>query len=288
MHSGNNFSMRPAKSFNKNMRLHVFIAVYFGALCLACSSIPDGKIQGDIAQKLTSAGIDKVSVIVQNGGVTLTGQVPDESLRGQAETLAKSVEGVRSVQSSVIVVFPTPEPTPEIEITENEPEEADPAELWQEKAMEFLIEYMKPRMATCGDSYFVLIGKTGLYQTKVETFVEIFEGKVLPAEELSEADKLNGKVPAPERWLGRWGVRIGSPWRYYYGDRWGQWRDDPPSGDVFNLRYSADGKWEFPPSLTQHGQYEKIGKYKCYDNDIDIESIPGGPGDKPRSQSNSK
>lgn len=263
-----------------------FILLVTIVLESACApAIPDGKIQGDIAQKLTFAGINKVSVIVQNGIATLTGTVPDEVLLNQAEVVAKSVEGVKSVQSTVIVVAPTPEPTPEPESPESTSDETEVPESWEERASAFLNEFMKGRLVNCSDSFYLLKGKTELYQTKKEPFVTIYNGEVFPAQGLSEADKLNGKKPVPETWRGHWGMGIQGPWRVYTNDHWLPWRDDPVN-DGAALFYTADGKWISEDPEREH-YYQKIGKYKCYGDAIDLESIPGSPIDKNAvSQSN--
>jgi len=251
---------------------------------LSCSTPPnnDGKLQGEIARKLNGdAELTKVFVIVNDGVANLSGEVSGESAKSKAASLAK-IEGVREVRSDIKVLSPTPAPVPVSEATvetENSAQINDPpTESWEERAYNFIHnEYLKNRLVQCGDSYFVLRGKTSLYQTKTEIQIEI-SGKVIPADVLSEADKLNNKKPLPERWKGWLRMRVLGPWRSYGGTNWNAWRDDGADPRAATVEYTPDGKWSvYEGYYGDEPIYEKIGEYKCVGNDIDVLSIPDGP-----------
>jgi hypothetical protein len=230
---------------------------------VSCSSIPDGKIQGDIAQKLTAAGIEKVSVIVQNGVVTLTGQVPEESLRNRSEVLAKSIEGVKSVQSSVIVVAPTPDPTPEIA---EEPEETDePPPSFYDEAFEQATKFVDANTIHCGEVYY-LQSNQDLWACKNPFEVEL-DGKEFESKQLSEADKLNGVDPQPVEWRGNFkinmklcrtlSVAIAST------KAWSEWRDTDWHKPKTITK--AKGKWTIDnvSDYVQGGKIVKLSPKQC-------------------------
>lgn len=277
------------------LRLCFYLTVF---LFLSCSSPQpvvntDQKLQSDITKILKiHIELEDVRVGVKDGVATLTGFLPFEEHKALAGNLSR-IDGIRDVRNNITIPFPTPLPSDESVLTDDYAPTSDvkntqdgftgskgdePSADWIERGNTYLIEYMKPRMVNCGDSYFLISDRSGLYQTKKEPFPEVYDSRILPAESLSEADRLNGKKKAlPERFDGRWRVKIESPWRSFGDGRWGFWRNDDITKDQ-NLDYTSDEKWEVGPSLD--GNFKIIGKYKCYGNDVDIDSIPGSPTDK--------
>ncbi len=77
-----------------------------GALCWMTSCQPsDAKITQEITTKI-GAVAPGVSVSVQQGVATLTGEVTDEATRANLDSLVKSVKGVKSVQDNLSVPPP--------------------------------------------------------------------------------------------------------------------------------------------------------------------------------------
>src|SRR5436190_6783594 len=97
--------------------LPTFILFISLAACNSKTSDADVKTSVDNAiaanSNLTGAYSD-----VKDGVVTLTGQVKDESAKASAETTAKGVKGVKSVNNNLTVA---PPPAAPVEITADDP-----------------------------------------------------------------------------------------------------------------------------------------------------------------------
>lgn len=80
----------------------------------ACKSSPDdAAITTSVKAKLAAdptVAAPKVSVDTKAGIVTLTGEVDNAAAKAKAETIAKGVEGVKSVTNNVTVKAPAPPP----------------------------------------------------------------------------------------------------------------------------------------------------------------------------------
>jgi|SRR5690606_20691973 len=93
----------------KLITLLTIATVVFAAAC----GKSDSDLQTAVQQKLTTDGIMGVTVAVNDGVATLTGQVDDVTVRNRAETSARSVEGIKSVTNNVTtkpLATPTPPP----------------------------------------------------------------------------------------------------------------------------------------------------------------------------------
>jgi hyperosmotically inducible protein len=97
--------------------LPTFILFVSLAACNSKTSDADVKTSVDNAiaanSNLTGAYTD-----VKDGVVTLTGQVKDESAKASAETTAKGVKGVKSVNNNLTVA---PPPAAPVEVTADDP-----------------------------------------------------------------------------------------------------------------------------------------------------------------------
>lgn len=85
--------------------LFICSAVMFG-----CAQ-KDTDIQKNVADKLNAqAEFTGISSSVNDGVVTLTGEVSQEATRTDAESAAKDVKGVKSVVNNITVAAPAPPP----------------------------------------------------------------------------------------------------------------------------------------------------------------------------------
>ncbi|HEY0608571.1 MAG TPA: BON domain-containing protein [Chitinophaga sp.] len=82
----------------------------FAGVCLFACKPNDSKLQQAVNEKLTTT--PGVSATVQNGVVTLSGEVTDETAKQTAEDAAKNVKGVKSVVNNITVQVPLPPPPP--------------------------------------------------------------------------------------------------------------------------------------------------------------------------------
>ncbi|MGH9946595.1 MAG: BON domain-containing protein [Pyrinomonadaceae bacterium] len=103
----------------KFLSILAIAAVVFMAAC----GKSDADLQKAVQDKLAADKITGVTVAVNGGVATLTGEITDITVKSKAETAAKSVEGVKSVTNNVTVKAPPPlPPSPDkmIEGTVNE------------------------------------------------------------------------------------------------------------------------------------------------------------------------
>lgn len=97
-------------------------------LMLCCLSVfflvgcqqKDSEIQSQLNEKLASSSdLNGVSATVSKGEVTLSGKVPTEGARTQAETAAKEVKGVKSVVNNTEVYEAPPPPPPVVTVPDS-------------------------------------------------------------------------------------------------------------------------------------------------------------------------
>jgi hyperosmotically inducible periplasmic protein len=82
------------------------------AFMAACGK-SDADVQKAVAAKLAADNVTGVTVAVNDGVATLTGEVADITVKNKAENSAKTVEGVKSVVNSTTTrPLPTPAPAP--------------------------------------------------------------------------------------------------------------------------------------------------------------------------------
>ncbi len=73
----------------------------------------DADVQKAVAAKLAADNVAGVTAAVNDGVVTLTGEVADITVKNKAEASAKTVEGVKSVTNNTTLrPLPTPAPAP--------------------------------------------------------------------------------------------------------------------------------------------------------------------------------
>lgn len=89
-----------------------FLTVFTLAIALfaAACGASDADLQKAAADKLAADGVSGVTVTVNNGVATLTGEVADITVKNKAEASAK-VEGIKSVTNN-LTLKPVPTPAP--------------------------------------------------------------------------------------------------------------------------------------------------------------------------------
>lgn len=90
--------------------LKTFPAIFFLCAILFVSCKPkDSEIQKNVTEKFTgNQSLSGISATVNDGVVTLAGEVNDPAARSQAETVTKDVKGVKSVVNNLTVTPPPP------------------------------------------------------------------------------------------------------------------------------------------------------------------------------------
>lgn len=97
--------MKPAKLIT------IMLLAALATVVAACGGKSDADIQKAVQDKLTADGVSGVSTTVKDGVATLSGEVSDITVKNKAETLARSVEGVKSVSNNITPkALPTPTP----------------------------------------------------------------------------------------------------------------------------------------------------------------------------------
>ena len=88
----------------------------FLTLAVALFMIGCGKSDADLTKavndKFAAEKITGVTVAVKDGVATLTGEVADITVKNKAETAAKTVEGIKSVDGAGLKTKPLPTPEP--------------------------------------------------------------------------------------------------------------------------------------------------------------------------------
>jgi len=95
----------------KNVKLFRSLTLITGFLIFLSACKPnDSAIAESVRTKVNN--ISGVVVDVQDGVVTLSGQVADDASKAAAETAIEGVKGVKSVVNNITVTPPTPPPSP--------------------------------------------------------------------------------------------------------------------------------------------------------------------------------
>lgn len=92
----------------KSLVVLVTATILFAAAC----GKSDADLQKAVAAKLVSDNVSGVTVAVNGGVATLTGEVADITVKNKAEASAKAVDGIKSVDASRITTKPLPTPVP--------------------------------------------------------------------------------------------------------------------------------------------------------------------------------
>jgi hyperosmotically inducible protein len=88
-----------------------FIILFTAGLLMISCSPSDEQVTESVQQALSvNTGLSPVSASVEEGVVTLTGEVENEELRTQAESSVREVKGVKNVVNSVTVKPKGPSP----------------------------------------------------------------------------------------------------------------------------------------------------------------------------------
>ena len=88
-----------------------FLVIAVALFAAACGK-SDADLQKDVTAKLAADNVSGVNVAVNGGVATLTGEVADITVKNKAETSAKTVEGIKSVDVSRVTLRPLPTPAP--------------------------------------------------------------------------------------------------------------------------------------------------------------------------------
>lgn len=245
------------------------------SLCLAiffatsCSSIPDGRIYGDITEKLAASGFNTISVDVKDGVVTLTGQLPTETGRLSVNTIAKDVKGVKSVQNNVIVVAPTPESTPEPENI------SDGTPTLDAEAQKISEEFWNKILTKCGDTYYFKIQYLPYSEDYIafqsEPYISV-EGTTHQPKDLTPAEKLNNIDPFPVEWSGEirlsYSIKRSRRSERIYGGsdgKWSEWSDQEATQTIELSK--AKGKWQLNNPKVVLNHRTNIAPVKCSEVD---------------------
>jgi len=95
----------------KNVKLLRILTLITGFLILLSACKPNDSAIAESARSKVNA-IPGVVVEVQDGVVTLSGQVADDASKAAAETAISGVKGVKSVVNNITVTPPVPPPSP--------------------------------------------------------------------------------------------------------------------------------------------------------------------------------
>lgn len=88
-----------------------FLSLFALALVIASCSPSDEQVTESVQKALSAnTSLSPVSVSVEKGVVTLTGEVENDELRAQAESSVAGIKGVKSVVNSVTVKPKGPSP----------------------------------------------------------------------------------------------------------------------------------------------------------------------------------
>jgi osmotically-inducible protein OsmY len=104
----------------KIMRMPALLTFILCVTLAACNSkTSDADVKTSVDNAIAAnSNLSGTYTDVKDGVVTLTGQVKDESAKASAETTAKGVKGVKSVNNNLTVA---PPPAAPVEITADDP-----------------------------------------------------------------------------------------------------------------------------------------------------------------------
>ena len=95
------------------MKVKVFLVLGLIIAMLAGCGKKDSDLQKAVSDKLAADGVSGVTVAVNDGVATLTGQVADITVKNKAAASAKAVDGIKSVtDNTTLKPLPTPVPAP--------------------------------------------------------------------------------------------------------------------------------------------------------------------------------
>lgn len=98
----------------KLLTLLSIVAVTFLAAC----GKSDADLQKAVQEKFVAENISGVTVSVNGGVATLSGDITDITVKNRAEVAAGSVEGIKSVTNTIVVKAPPPAPVADDKIIE--------------------------------------------------------------------------------------------------------------------------------------------------------------------------
>lgn len=81
-------------------------------LFIAACGKSDADLTKAVNDKLTAEKVTGVTATVKDGVATLTGEAADITVKNKAESTAKGVEGIKSVDVSKVTLKPLPTPAP--------------------------------------------------------------------------------------------------------------------------------------------------------------------------------
>ena len=97
----------------KSLLIFITGLILLGMLAFACIQFHGPRIEQDIAKRtgqvLRAQSVGEVQIGVDGRDVTLSGSVPDKSIRQNLELAIAGVEGVRVVHNELVVAKPQPE-----------------------------------------------------------------------------------------------------------------------------------------------------------------------------------
>lgn len=88
-----------------------FLALAAALFMLGCGK-SDADLKKAVDDKLAADKVTGLTVAVNSGAATLTGEAADITVKNKAETSAKAVEGIKSVDVSKVTLKPVPTPAP--------------------------------------------------------------------------------------------------------------------------------------------------------------------------------
>lgn len=234
----------------------VILIVALAVLTSCASRIPDSQIQTTIASRLSeNSAFQAVSVSVTDGIVSLTGNVVSEADKSLAATLAQIV-GVKEINNYLVIIKPTPEPTPENAF---KPEEVSELSLYDEALAE-VEKFVTDHTRQCGELFYIQ-SNDALYACKRPFDFEL-DGKEFFPKELSEAEKLNGVDPLPIEWRGQFKIKMNLCRTSFLAstqvNNWTPWQDSETHKPKTITK--VKGKWtiENQSDYGQGGKFVKI------------------------------
>lgn len=90
-------------------KLFTLLCVAAVAFLAACGK-SDADLQKAVQEKFTAENISGVTVAVNGGVATLSGEIADITVKTGAEKAAMSVDGIKSVTNNIVVKAPPPAP----------------------------------------------------------------------------------------------------------------------------------------------------------------------------------
>lgn len=181
----------------------ILIFLVIATLLIACTEkVPDNSIRASVQSGFDNAsGLGGVTIQVQDGVVTLTGPVENDSQKLLATTLAQT-DGVKEIKN-YIYVAPRPEPETSANLVEEEPQSLE--DQLNREAQELAEKYWNERLTKCGESLYwkryYQESDQEYYQATGEPYIWV-QGSYHEPKTLSEAERLNKVDPQPTEYSG--------------------------------------------------------------------------------------